>query len=213
MPERVALYLRVSTRDQTVDNQRLELLEICQRNGWQVVAEYADEGISGIKGRDERPGLDALMKDAMRRRFDRVAVWSVDRLGRSLKHLVFLLEDLKQKNVPVYAHKQGIDTTTPTGMMMWSFLSVFSGFERDLIRDRVKAGMARARTQGKRIGRPNQSDLYRDKVLQLRAAGNGKVKIARTLGIGTSQVQRILSQTESSSLLVLNTTRSIAGVD
>lgn len=191
MAHRVALYTRVSTNDQTVENQRRELLLVCQRNNWRIAGDYSDEGISGAKGREDRKALDQMMQDAMRKKFDRVVVWSVDRLGRSLKHLVLLLADLKEKNVSIYAHQQGLDTATPSGAMMWNMLSVFAEFEREMIRERVKSGIERARAQGKQLGRPRMPVETEQQILELRATGMGMVKIGRTLGVGTSQVQRI----------------------
>lgn len=191
MPHRVAIYTRISTHNQTVENQLRELREVCRRNDWEVVAEYKDEGISGAKGREDRKALDEMMKDATRKKFDRVMVWSVDRLGRSLKHLVNVLDDLNATRINVYAHSQGIDTATPTGRMMWNFLSIFSEFEREMIKDRIRSGINRARAEGKHLGRPRMSVEMQQRILELRAQGMGQVKIGRMLGVGTSQVQRL----------------------
>ena len=140
----VALYLRVSTDDQTVENQRQALTEACERRGWRVVAEFADEGISGAKGRSERPQFDRLHKAMMRGKFDIVAAWSVDRLGRSLQDLVGFLGELHGAGCDLYLDRQGVDTSTPAGKAMFQMLGVFAEFERSLIVERVRAGIAGA---------------------------------------------------------------------
>src|SRR5246127_611436 len=154
MPKHVALYLRVSTSEQTVENQQRELEAVAERHGWNVVAVFADAGISGTKGRDKRPGYDSLCHGVARREFDLVAAWSVDRLGRSLQELVAFLGELHAKGVDLYLHAQGLDTSTPAGRALFQMLGVFAEFERAMIRERVNAGLARAKAQGKRLGRP-----------------------------------------------------------
>lgn len=191
-PRRAALYLRVSTLDQTTENQRRELEHVAERAGWTIDQVYEDAGVSGAKGRDRRPAFDRLLKDATRRRFDLIAAWSVDRLGRSLPHLVSFLEDIHQLGIDLYLHQQGIDTTTPAGKAMFQMLGVFSEFERAMIRERVNAGLARAKANGKRLGRAPHGAEIAAKIRELRAGGMGKVKIGKTLGVGTSVVQRVL---------------------
>src|SRR3954454_16042064 len=146
---RVALYLRVSTTGQTVENQRLELEAWAGRAGHEVVAVYADAGISGAKGRDRRPEVDE-MKDAVRGRFDVLAAWSVDRLGRPLPDLVNALKDLHEAGIGLFLHQQGLDTTTASGRAMYGMMGVFAEDERAMIRERVNAGLCRARAEGKR---------------------------------------------------------------
>jgi len=146
--KRAVLYLRVSTLDQTTANQERELREVAERAGWQVTKVYKDHGISGAKGRDKRPAFDALHRAAARREFDIVIAWSVDRLGRSLKDLVNFLEELRSLNVDLFLKTQGIDTTSPSGKAMFGMLSVFADFERSIIQERVRAGLARARREG-----------------------------------------------------------------
>lgn len=193
-PVRVGLYARVSTNGQTVENQLRDLREAAERHGWHVVAEFTDQGISGSKGRDKRPGLDALMKAVTRRQVDVVAAWSVDRLGRSLQDLIATLGDINSTGVNLYLHQQGIDTTTPSGRMLFQMLGVFAEFERAMIRERVNAGLAVARAKGVRLGRrPNQDPALIAEVHRLRAEGVGLNKIARQLGVGTSFVQRVVS--------------------
>ena len=142
---RVALYVRVSTDGQTTKNQRIELQGIAERSGWHVVKVYEDNGISGAKGREKRPAFDQLHSDAARREFDLVAAWSVDRLGRSLQDLLALLGELHALGIDLYLHQQGVDTTTPAGKAMFQMMGVFAEFERAIIRERVKAGLARAK--------------------------------------------------------------------
>jgi DNA invertase Pin-like site-specific DNA recombinase len=138
----------VSTTDQTTDNQRRELEAVASRHNWFVVRVFEDSGISGAKGRDARPGLDALMKGVFRRDFDMVLAWSVDRLGRSLTGLLELLTELHAKHVDLYLHQQGLDTSTPSGKAMFQMMGVFAEFERSMIRERVLAGMSRAAASG-----------------------------------------------------------------
>ncbi len=152
--KRVAIYARVSTDGQSTDNQLRELATVAGRHGWEVAATFTDQGISGAKGRDGRPGFDALCGAVARREVDLVAAWSVDRLGRSLQDLVAFLEELRAKGVDLYLHVQGLDTSTPAGRAMFQMLGVFSEFERAMIQERVRAGLARARASGKRLGRP-----------------------------------------------------------
>jgi DNA invertase Pin-like site-specific DNA recombinase len=195
---KAALYLRVSTTEQTVDNQRRELEAVAQRHGWRVVATYADEGISGTKGRDKRPGLDRLCRGIARREFDLVAAWSVDRLGRSLQDLVAFLGDLHAKGVDLYLHQQGLDTTTPSGKAMFQMLGVFAEFERAMIVERVRSGIARARERGtksgKAIGRPKLSPAKERAIREALATGKGMTAIARELRVGAGTVHRIATR-------------------
>ena len=160
--KRVAIYARVSTDQQTTENQLRELRQWADRAGHTVVTVFQDEGISGAKGRDKRPGFDKMLKAAVRREFDIVAVWSSDRLGRSLAHLVEVLQTIRDAGLGLYIHTQALDTTTPAGRAMFQMLGVFAEFERELIVARVNAGMARAKLEGtksgKAIGRPFVSD-------------------------------------------------------
>ena len=160
---RAALYLRVSTADQTTDNQERELRLVADRLGCEIVQVFKDRGISGAKGRDKRPQFDALCKAVTRREIDLVMAWSVDRLGRSLQDLVQFLSELHASGVDLFLHQQGLDTTTPAGKAMFGMMGVFAEFERSIIQERVRAGIARARAQGtksgKSIGRPRTSEI------------------------------------------------------
>jgi len=189
----VALYARVSTDGQSTQNQLRELRAAIARHGWSIVAEYVDHGISGAKGRKDRPRFDALLHAVARKEFDMVAAWSVDRLGRSLQDLVSFLGDLQSKKVDLYLHQQALDTSTPSGKAMFGMLGVFAEFERTIIQERVKAGLARARAKGTTLGRPKTDAKIEQQIRNLAAKGVGKVKIARMLGIGVSVTQRVLA--------------------
>lgn len=191
MTRTAAIYLRVSTDEQTVENQERDLRAAAERAGWTIVSVYRDEGISGAKGRDKRPGLDSLLKDATRRKFDVVMAWSVDRLGRSLLDLVGMLKELHELKVDLYLHQQAIDTTTPAGKAMFQMMGVFAEFERSMIRDRVRSGMARAKAAGKRIGREKLPEDLRGRIRSSLEAGRGIVSTAREHGVGVLTVQRI----------------------
>ena len=199
MTRRVALYARVSTdKSQTVETQLRQLHEVAARLGWLVVAVHADEGISGAHGREKRPGLDALMKQVMRREIDMVAAWSVDRLGRSLQHLVGLLADLQAREVGLYLHVQGLDTSTPSGRAMFQMLGVFAEFEREMIRERVLAGIDRARARGRRLGRPAIPERQAQAVRAALAQGLSIRAAARATGAAPTTVARIARKTRSS---------------
>jgi DNA invertase Pin-like site-specific DNA recombinase len=192
--KRAAIYVRVSTDSQTTKNQVRELQEIAARHGWTVVATFEDAGISGAKGRAQRPGLDKLMQGVARREFDLVAAWSVDRLGRSLQDLVSLLGELHAKRVDLYLHQQGLDTTTPAGKALFQMLGVFAEFERAILRERINAGLARARAEGTPLGRPRIDAKVEVQVRKQLKKGVGILKVAKTLGIGTGTVQRIKTE-------------------
>lgn len=191
--KQVAIYLRVSTGGQSTENQRRELTVVAKQRGWQVVEVYQDAGISGAKGRDKRPGFDRLLRDATRGRFNMIAAWSVDRLSRSLTDLVGFLTELQATGIDLYLHQQALDTSTPSGRAMFQMCGVFAEFERAMIRERVNAGLARARENGVSLGRPKTNRKVEDRIRKLRAGGMGILKIGRTLGVGTSVVQRVTS--------------------
>jgi len=186
---KTAIYARVSTDEQTTDNQVIKLKQVAERNAWEIEAIYADT-ISGAKSK--RPELDKLMKAIMRKEVDMVMVWSVDRLGRSLQHLTALLSDIHSKGINLYLHQQGIDTTTPSGKMMFQMCGVFAEFERSMIRERVMAGLDRARSQGKRLGRPPIPPITVDKIKRLRGEGLSLRKIAKQVGISPSKVHQLV---------------------
>jgi DNA invertase Pin-like site-specific DNA recombinase len=189
--KRAALYVRVSTDHQTLENQTRELSQIAERRGWQVVETYSDAGISGSKGRDKRPGLDRMLNDAGRRKFDIVMAWSIDRLGRSLIDLLNTVQSLEAYGVDLYLDQQNIDTTTPTGRLMFQITGAFAEFERSMIRQRVRLGLKRAKAQGKQLGRPAIAiELERKAQRELRK-GSGILRVAKMVGLGTGTVHRI----------------------
>ena len=190
---RAALYARVSTDGQSTENQLRELRAVAKRMKWTVVEEYIDHGISGSKSRDQRPAFDKLLKAATRREFDIVMSWSVDRLGRSLQHLVGFLGEINAIGVGLYLHQQGIDTTTPTGNAMFQMCGVFAEFERAMIQERVKAGLKRARANGKTLGRPRIGAAIERTIARDRRNGKGIHAIAKEVGVGTGTVQRVIA--------------------
>jgi len=191
--KKVALYLRVSTNNghQTTENQRRELEAVAARSGWTIVATFEDK-ISGSKGRNQRPGLDAMMKAATKREFDMVAAWSVDRLGRSLPHLVQLFSELQALGVDIYLHQQAVDSSTPAGRALLQMSGVFAEFERAMLQERVATGLARAKAEGKTLGRPRAKGATDAAILRLRDKGMGMIAIGKKLGCGTGRVQAVL---------------------
>jgi DNA invertase Pin-like site-specific DNA recombinase len=189
--KRVALYVRVSTDKQTVKNQKREMETVAHNHGWKIVAVFKDEGISGAKGRDKRPGLDALLKGVTRRDFDMVAAWSVDRLGRSLQDLVGILNDLKAKNVDLYLHQQSLDTSTSAGRALFQMCGVFAEFERAMIVERVRAGLKRAKAEGKQLGRPKVNAETEAKIRDQLALGLSIRKVAELVEVAPGTVQRV----------------------
>jgi DNA invertase Pin-like site-specific DNA recombinase len=191
--KRAVLYLRVSTLDQTTANQEGALREVSARIGCEITKVYKDHGISGVKGRDKRPAFDALCRAAARREFDVVMAWSVDRLGRSLQDLVGFLSELHSLGIDLFLHQQGLDTTSASGKAMFGMMGVFAEFERAMIQERVKAGLARARSEGKTLGRP---PIDQKTVQAIQSALKGKDRpgvrqIAAQLGVSAGTVQRI----------------------
>jgi DNA invertase Pin-like site-specific DNA recombinase len=204
-PKRAALYVRVSTDAQTVENQISELREVAERRGWQVVEIYKDAGISGAKGRDQRPGLDTMLKDAGRRKFDVVMAWAIDRLGRSLIDLLRTIQDLEAVGVDLYLDQQHLDTTTPTGKLLFHVTGAFSEFERSMIRQRVNAGLSaikakikrdghfttRAGIVRRRLGRPGAEPKQIACARHELAKGLGIGRVARMTGLGTGTVHKL----------------------
>jgi DNA invertase Pin-like site-specific DNA recombinase len=191
MTKKVAIYARVSTDKQTCENQLQELRATAQRMGYIIVQEFIDEGISGIKA--SRPALDLMMKMATQRKFDMVMCWSIDRLGRSLQNLIELLNQLESVRIDLFFHQQAIDTSTPMGKMMFSILGALGAYERELIRERVIAGLQTAKSRGVKLGRPSKvNDGMKNAVKLLRSNGMGIKKIAKELQIGVGTVYSVL---------------------
>ena len=194
---RVALYARVSTnKDQTVENQLLALRDWAAGRGHEVVAEFVDEGISGAKGRDKRPGLDAMLKAAVLGKFDMVGITALDRLGRSLPHLVTTVGELEALKVGLFVRDLALDTSTPAGQLMFNVMGSLAQFERELIRERTMLGLERARKQGKRLGRPKVSPYKEAKIAALLKAGTPINRVMRLTGVAKSVVYRIKKEME-----------------
>ncbi len=187
-PHRAAVYVRVSTHDQEVENQLGELRKYVEVRGWEA-REYVDEGVSGAV--EQRPALDKLLRDAKRRRFDVLVCWRLDRLGRSLKHLITLLDDLQALGVAFVSLAEGIDATTPAGKLQMHILGAISEFERARCAERVRAGLARVRREGRRLGRPPVM-VSREAVDSVR--GLPVREAARRLGVSRSTAHRVLGQ-------------------
>ena len=188
-----AIYARVSTSSQTVENQITELREIATRNGWSIVAELSDIGVSGVKGRDQRPAFDELIRRAVRREVDVILVWAIDQLGRSMQHLVSFMNEIQALGIDLYCHQQALNTSTPAGRMVFSVFSALGEYERELIRERIIVGQRRARSQGIRIGRPTKmNEAVRTSVRLLRDKGMSIREIARQLEIEVGTVYAIL---------------------
>ena len=152
---KVAIYLRVSTKDQTTLNQELELIKYCERNDYEVYNIYKDEGVSGST--TSREGLDLMLQDMRQKYFNAIIVWKLDRLGRSVQHLLQILGELKNKNVRLICTDMNIDTGTPQGKFFFTIVGAFAELEREIIRERIFAGLSRAKKQGKNLGRPHGS--------------------------------------------------------
>lgn len=197
--KRVGVYVRVSRGSQTVENQLKDLHEVAERSGWEIVEIYRDEAISGVHGKDKRPGFAALSRDINRKHVDLVAAWSLDRLGRSLKDLLTFLSELEAKGVDLFLYKQGLDTSTPVGRMMFSIIGSFAEYERELIRERVHSGLERAKAQGKILGRPKVSPETEIAILDARNQGKGIRKIADELKVGVGTVIRVIESTAKES--------------
>lgn len=197
MNKRAVLYLRVSESDSDTENQRLRLKEVAGRAGWDIVAEYEDEAISGAGGRDKRPAFNTMLEHAVRRKFDVVMVWAVDRLGRSLKHLIETLDELHAVKIDLYIDQQAIDTTTPSGRAMFQMCGVFAEFERGILRERIFAGIRRAREvgtrSGKPIGHPTTDEAIVRAVEADLAAGKTRYRTAIDHGLSDATVRRISS--------------------
>ena len=194
---KAVIYSRISTvnKGQNLDNQLRVLRKVAMQKGLDVVREISDEGISGAKGRDERKGFDELITGSIQKEWDIILVWDVSRLGRSLQDLVSFLNEIHSVNCDLYIHQSGIDTSTPSGKMMFQMLGVFSEFERGMIRDRVIAGQQRAKAEGKHIGRPsNVNEGIVNAVHQLRENKVPIKRIAKDLHIGVGTVYKVLDQ-------------------
>ena len=193
MTKKVVIYTRVSTLDQTIDNQLIELRDHCSKMGWEIVKEYADEGLSGTLSRDKRPALNSLIKDAYRKRFDSVVCWDISRIGRSMKELILFLSDMKDRGIGICSVRQGFDTSTSMGEIMFQFVGILSSWEREMIRERTLAGLERARRDGKTLGRRKvTNDTMTAKIVELRTAKKTIRQIASEVGVSVGTVSNTL---------------------
>ena len=190
----VALFLRVSSLSQTTENQRLELYEVCERNDWTIVEEY-NETVSGTKGEDERDELKRMLTDASRRKFDKLVVWSVDRLGRNMKHLVTVLSQMKDLDVDIYSYKQGIDTSTTMGSSFFYMVGIFAELENNMRSERQKIGIRRALESGAKFGRKSKlSKSVLTQIHSLREQGQSMRQISKELDISVATVHKGCSE-------------------
>ena len=194
MTRKVAIYTRVSTLDQTVENQLIELRDHCSKMGWEIVKEYADEGLSGTLSRDKRPALNSLIKDAYRKKFDAVVCWDISRIGRSMKELVLFLSDMKDRDIGICSVRQGFDTSTSMGEIMFQFVGILSSWEREMIRERTLAGLERAKSEGKTLGRKKViNDKITSQIIELRNAKESIRAIASKVGVSRGTVSNVLN--------------------
>ena len=192
MTKRIALYARVSTASQNDSMQIDELRSLCDRSGWQIVSEYREK-VSGTKSVDERAALKALLDEARKRRFDKVVVWSVDRLGRNMNHLTSVLQELHDLNINIYAYQQNLDTETTMGRMFWQMMGIFAEMENNLRKERQMSGIRKAQERGVKFGRPSKiNDAVIQSVKLLRERDVPIQQIAHQLEIGVGSVYNIL---------------------
>ena len=199
----VGLYLRVSTDGQSVANQKRELEDMAKRAGWNIVGVYQDKG-SGANGRNGRPELDRMLNDATRRRFKKLLVWDLSRLGRSLRDLISITDQFQELGIDLYVHKDAIDTATASGRLFFHIVGAIGEFERERIRERINAGLARAKAEGKKLGRPQGTTKdkvkHQAEIVSLRDAGTSIRKIAGALSVSTSTVQAALKRGQADRL-------------
>ena len=194
MTKKVVIYTRVSTLDQTIDNQLIELRDHCSRMGWEIVKEYSDEGLSGTLSRDKRPALNSLIKDAYRKRFDSVVCWDISRIGRSMKELILFLSDMKDRRIGICSVRQGFDTSTSMGEIMFQFVGILSSWEREMIRERTLAGLERAKREGKTLGRRKvTNDTMTAKIIELRNDKKSIREIASEVGVSRGTVSNVIN--------------------
>ena len=193
MTKKVVIYARVSTLDQTVDNQLIELRDHCSKMGWEIVKEYTDEGLSGTLSRSKRPALNAMIKDGYRKKFDTVVCWDISRIGRSMKELVLFLSDMKDRGIGICSVRQGFDTSTSMGEIMFQFVGILSSWEREMIRERTLAGLERAKSEGKILGRRKvTNDTMTAKIIELRNDKKSIRHIASEVGVSIGTVSNVL---------------------
>jgi len=192
--KRIAIYARVSTTDQSTESQLLDLRRYTRERGWNIFREYVDEGVSGTK--DSRPALNDLMNDAKKRRFDVVLVWRFDRFARSTKHLILALEEFRNLGIDFVSYQENIDTSSPLGSAIFTIISAVAQLERDIIAERVKAGLRRAKENGKKLGRP-KAEVDGEAIQRLRSEGLSLRAIAKEVNVSRTTVADILKASES----------------
>ena len=193
MTKKVVIYARVSTLDQTVDNQLIELRDHCSKMGWEIVKQFTDKGLSGTLSREKRPSLNAMIKDGYRKKFDTVVCWDISRIGRSMKELVLFLSDMKDKDIGICSVRQGFDTSTSMGEIMFQFVGILSSWEREMIRERTLAGLERAKSEGKTLGRRKvTTESMTAKIVELRNGKKTIREIASEVGVSRGTVSNVL---------------------
>ena len=191
--KKIAIYVRVSTNKQDSTNQLIELRDLAKRMNYEIVQEYTDNGISGTKGREDRPGLDLLLNHAGQRKFEQVMIFDITRLGRSLQNCIETLNYLNSLNIDILIQKQGIDTSTSVGRLTFSLMASLGEYEKNLMRERIVLGINRAKLQGKKLGRPsNMNDGMRNAIKILREKGMGIVSISKQLNCGVGTIYKVI---------------------
>ena len=191
---RVALYASNSSDGHTTEYQLQEMEKIVEFNGWQITKKFVDHGISESKGESKRPAFNSMCTGIMSKEFDLIMAWSVDRLAKSFQHLEIFFNKLYSENIDLFLYKQGVNTTLPTGKIMFQMLSIFSDFERTMVKERINAGLTRAKAKGKKLGRPKVSLEVENKIKELRSTGKGIRKIASELRVGVCTVKRVVDR-------------------
>jgi DNA invertase Pin-like site-specific DNA recombinase len=193
MVRKVACYYRCSTSDQKVSNQMIELRDYCSKMGWEITKEYTDEGLSGTLSRTKRPAFNEMIKDAYRKKFDAVVCFDISRLGRSMKELIMFLADMKERDVGIVSVRQGFDTSTSMGEIMFQFVGILSQWEASMISERTLAGLERARREGKTLGRRKvTNDTMNTKIIALRSENKSLRAIASEVGVSTGTIRKVL---------------------
>ena len=191
--KKIAIYVRVSTNKQDSTNQLIELRDLAIRMDYEIVQEYTDNGISGTKGREDRPGLDLLLNHAGQRKFEQVMIFDITRLGRSLQNCIETLNYLNSLKIDILIQKQGIDTSTSVGRLTFSLMASLGEYEKNLMRERIILGINRAKSQGKKLGRPsNMNDGMRNAIKILREKGMGIVSISKQLNCGVGTIYKVI---------------------
>jgi DNA invertase Pin-like site-specific DNA recombinase len=195
MVRKVCVYARCSTSDQQVSNQLIEVRDHCSKMGWEIVKEYIDEGLSGTLSRDKRPAFNEMIKDGYRKKFDSVVCWDISRLGRSMKNLIMFLSDMKDRDIGICSVRQGFDTSTSMGSIMYQFVGILSEWEALMISERTLAGLERARREGKTLGhRKVTNDRITAQIIELRSAKKSLREIASEVGVSIATVHQELKK-------------------